>query len=233
MHPSERAVVITGGTGALGVAVARRFLEAGLRVHVTAPASGAGPNFELTEHPGLVVHAGVELADETAVEALYDAVPGLTASVHVAGGFAMRPLLETQASDLEAMLSTNLRTAFLCTRAAARRLGEGGAIVNVAARAALEPAAGAGMVAYATSKAAVAAMTVAAAKELAPRGVRVNAIAPSIIDTPANRAAMPAADHASWPTTAQLAEVIFWLSSPASGVVSGTVVPVYGRAWPG
>src|SRR6185436_2025652 len=105
-----------------------------------------------------------------------------------------------------------------------------GRIVNVAARPALEPRSGAGMAAYVASKAAVAALTQALAAELAPRRILVNAIAPSIIDTPANRAAMPDADHASWPTPAEIAATILFLASADNQVTSGAIVPVYGRA---
>ena len=121
----------------------------------------------------------------------------------------------------------------LCCRAAVgamTRTGAGGRIINVAARPALEWRTGAGMVAYAASKAAVAAATVALAEEVAKDGILVNAVAPSIMDTPANRAAMPKADHAAWPKVAEVAATIVFLASPANKVTRGAVVPVYGRS---
>jgi NAD(P)-dependent dehydrogenase (short-subunit alcohol dehydrogenase family) len=127
----------------------------------------------------------------------------------------------------------NFVTAFLCCRAAVNamaRTGMGGRIVNVAARPALEWRSGAGMVAYASSKAAVAAMTVALAEEVAKDGILVNAVAPSIMDTPANRKGIPDADFASWPKVEEVAATIAFLASPDNAVTRGGIVPVYGKA---
>jgi len=99
----------------------------------------------------------------------------------------------------------------------------------VAARPALEWRGGAGMAAYTASKAAVAALTVALAEEVAKDAILVNAVAPSILDTPANRKAMPQADHAAWPKVEDVAQTILFLASPANKVTRGAVVPVYGR----
>ena len=109
------------------------------------------------------------------------------------------------------------------------KAGAGGRIVNVAARPALEWRSGAGMAAYTASKAAVAALTVALAEEVAKHGIPVNAIAPSIMDTPANRQAMPKADHAAWPKVEEVARTILFLASPDNKVTRGAIVPVYGR----
>ena len=106
---------------------------------------------------------------------------------------------------------------------------DGGRIVNVATRPALEWRAGAGMVAYAASKAAVAALTVALAEEVVQAGILVNAVAPSTMDTPANRQAMPKADHAAWPKVEEVAATILFLASPENRVTRGAVVPVYGK----
>ena len=106
--------------------------------------------------------------------------------------------------------------------------GREGRIVNVAARPALVPTAE--MTAYAASKAAVAALTLSLAEELAPSGIWVNAVVPSIIDTAANRAAMPDANHASWPTPEEIAETIAFLASPQNEATRGALVPVYGRS---
>jgi NAD(P)-dependent dehydrogenase (short-subunit alcohol dehydrogenase family) len=110
------------------------------------------------------------------------------------------------------------------------RSGQGGRIVNVAARQALEWRGGAGLVAYTSSKAAVAALTVALSEEVAKEGILVNAVAPSIMDTPANRTAMPKADYQAWPKVEEVAATILFLASPENKVTRGAVVPVYGRS---
>jgi NAD(P)-dependent dehydrogenase (short-subunit alcohol dehydrogenase family) len=125
----------------------------------------------------------------------------------------------------------NLVTAFLCSREAVRSLRKhperGGRIVNVASRSALLPARNA--LAYAASKAGVVALTEGLAAEVRDDGILVNAIAPATIDTPRNRADMPSADTARWASPAAIAEVVSWLIAPSNTLVSGTVVPVYGR----
>jgi NAD(P)-dependent dehydrogenase (short-subunit alcohol dehydrogenase family) len=124
----------------------------------------------------------------------------------------------------------NLVTAFLCSRGAVDAMtGHGGRIVNVAARPALEPRSGAGMAAYTASKAGVVAFTIALSEEVAKLGILVNAVAPSIMDTPANRAAMPKADHAAWPKVEEVAATILFLASPQNAVTRGAIVPVYGK----
>jgi len=128
---------------------------------------------------------------------------------------------------------SNLVSAYLCSRSAAmtlRRLGSGERIVNVAARQALEHRLGAGSVTYTIAKAAVAALTTSLGAELAKEDILVNAVAPSIMDTPGNRAAMPKADFQSWPTVEDVAAAILFLASPANTVTRGAVVPVYGRS---
>ena len=228
----DRQVVVTGGTGALGTAVVGALVEAGAVCHVPFVVAAEAERFALRSHAGVRLVETTNLADEAAVAKLYDGVPRLWASIHLAGGFAMAAIGETKKSDLMAQVEMNFVTAFLCCRAAVgamTRTGAGGRIVNVAARPALEWRTGAGMVAYAASKAAVAAATVALAEEVAKHGILVNAVAPSIMDTPANRAAMPKADHAAWPKVAEVAATIVFLASPANKVTRGAVVPVYGK----
>jgi NAD(P)-dependent dehydrogenase (short-subunit alcohol dehydrogenase family) len=158
-------------------------------------------------------------------------VGALWASIHIAGGFAAKPLAQSSKADLMGQLDTNLVSCFLCCRAALNAMVPGGGrIVNVAARPALEPRAGAGMTAYTIAKSGVAALTVALAEEVAQDGVLVNAVAPSIMDTRANRKAMPKADFALWPKVEEVAATILFLSSPANAVTRGAIVTVYGRS---
>ena|SRR5437762_5621664 len=232
MELQGRHAVITGGTGALGTAVVGRLLEAGALCHVPYRSAAQAAQFPYRDRSGVTLVMVEDLADEASVERFYAALPPLWASIHVAGGFACGPVATTDKAALLGQLDKNLVSCFLCCRAALEAMpdGAGGRIVNVAARPALEWRSGANMAAYAASKAAVAALTVALAQEVATRNILVNAVAPSIIDTPANRRDMPDADHAAWPKPAAIAEIICHLASPANQVARGAIVPVYGKA---
>ncbi|MGK9231933.1 SDR family NAD(P)-dependent oxidoreductase [Inquilinus limosus] len=233
MEFKDRHVVVTGGTGALGSAVVGLLLEADAICHVPVRDIKDSRRFAHRGHDRVVLSPVPDLTDEAAVTGFYAALPSLWASIHVAGGFAMAPITETDRAMLQQQLDTNLVSAFLCCRAAVGAIGRGdagGRIVNVAARPALEWRQGAGMTAYTASKAALAALTVALAQEVAGQGVLVNAVAPSIMDTPANRAAMPKADHAAWPKVEEVAATILYLASPKNQVGRGAIVPVYGKA---
>jgi len=208
-----RHLAVTGGHGALGRGVCAVLEARGAIVHV-AP-----------DPPVL------RLDDEAQAEAFFAQLPPLWASIHLVGGFAMGPLAETTLAVFEAQWRVNTVTCFLSCREAVRAIrktGEGGRIVNVAARPVLAPAAQ--MTAYASAKAGVAALTQGLAVELLREDILVNAVLPSLIDTPANRAAMPDADHGSWPRPAQIAEAIAFLASPENTLTTGTLLPVYGRA---
>jgi NAD(P)-dependent dehydrogenase (short-subunit alcohol dehydrogenase family) len=227
-----RQVVVTGGTGALGTAVVGALVTAGATCHVPHHSDEGLTNYPYRTHPQVKLRAGVDLADEAAVRDFFAAVPSLWASIHLAGGFAPGRVSETDRAGFLRQIDTNLTTCFLCCRAAVRAMGDGGnggRIVNVAARPALEWRTGAGMAAYTASKAAVAALTAALAEEVARDGILVNAVAPSIMDTPANRKAMPKADHAAWPKVEEVASTILFLASPDNRVTRGAIVPVYGR----
>jgi NAD(P)-dependent dehydrogenase (short-subunit alcohol dehydrogenase family) len=227
-----RLVVVTGGTGGLGRGVVNVMRERGARVvvaDVRAFGPGEGP---FADDPGVVTVA-VDLGDEAEVSAFYGSLverygAPLWASIHLVGGFTMAPATATSAAEVEQMFRINALTAFLCSREAYRAMHGGGRIVNVAARPALVPTGG--MVAYSMAKAAVAALTTALAAEAIKDGVYVNAIAPSIMDTPANRAAMPKADHSRWPSVEDVGRSIAWLASPANALSTGLVMPVYGLA---
>ena len=221
-------VVITGGTGGLGSSVVAAFLARGFDVHLpiieddfTAPWRGDAK-----------VHAQkLSLDNEHQVTEFYSALPSLWASIHLVGGFAMAKIEDTSLADFENQFRMNAVTCFLGCREAVkamRKSGNGGRIVNVAARPAVTPVAG--MLAYASSKAMVASITQNLAVEVVQDNILVNAVLPSTIDTPANRKAMPNADHSKWPTPAQLAETIWFLASEQNAVTTGTLVPVYGRA---
>jgi NAD(P)-dependent dehydrogenase (short-subunit alcohol dehydrogenase family) len=229
----DRHVIVTGGTGALGAAVVGALVEAGATCHVPYIHAAEAERFALRDHSKVVLVADVQLSDEPAVAKFYDRVPKLWASIHLAGGFAMAPIGTTSKADFMAQMEMNAATAFLCCRAAVaamERNGRGGRIVNVAARPALEWRTGAGMIAYTAAKAAVAALTVALSEEVANNGILVNAIAPSIMDTPANRAAMPKADYTAWPKVTEVAATIMFLASPDNTATRGAVVPVYGKS---
>jgi len=232
MDYCDRDVVVTGGTGALGTAMVDVLIKAGAVCHVPYVNRSEAERFPFRDHPQVKLVADIELTEEAAVAKLYGGVPKLWASIHIAGGFAMSPVADTTKSDLMKQVEMNFVTAFLCCRAAVTAMtatGAGGRIVNVATRPALEWRAGAGMVAYTASKAAVAALTVALAEEVVKAGILVNAIAPSTMDTPANRRAMPKADHAAWAKVEEVATTILFLASPENRVTRGAVVPVYGR----
>jgi NAD(P)-dependent dehydrogenase (short-subunit alcohol dehydrogenase family) len=211
---------------------------AGAVCHVTNMVASELPGYMHRNDPAVHVTTGLDLADEAAVRRFYSALPPLWGSVHLAGGFAMSPVAETSAVDFADQFQMNALSAFLCSAAAVRAIrargasgpggAKGGRIVNVAARPGLEPRLGSGMVAYATAKAAVAAMTQALAQETAGEEIWVNAVAPSILDTPANRAAMPEADHTGWVAPSAVAEVIAFLASPDNRVTRGAVIPLYG-----
>lgn len=172
----------------------------------------------------------MDCADESKVEAFYASLDSLDASIHVVGGFAMAGVLDTARDDFVAMFELNAVTAFLCCRESVRRMrqGAGGHIVNVAARPAQQPVGG--MIAYTTAKAAVASLTQCLADEVKHDGICVNAILPSVLDTPANRRSMPEADFDSWPKLSEVAEAIAFLASPPNQLTSGALVPVFGRA---
>jgi NAD(P)-dependent dehydrogenase (short-subunit alcohol dehydrogenase family) len=230
MDHRDRHVIVTGGTGALGVAVVGALVDAGATCHVPYVVAAEAERFTLRQHERVKLVAMSDLADEADVARLYGSVDRLWASIHLVGGFAMAEVAQTTKADLMKQVEMNLVTSFLCSRGAVNAMaGRGGRIVNVAARPALEPRSGAGMAAYTASKAAVVAFTIALAEEVAKLGILVNAVAPSIMDTPANRAAMPKADHAAWPKVEEVAATILFLASPQNTVTRGAIVPVYGR----
>jgi NAD(P)-dependent dehydrogenase (short-subunit alcohol dehydrogenase family) len=226
----DRHVIITGGAGALGTAVVQVLLAAGATCHIPCFNAAEAERFPLRARERVKLTVTGSLADEAAVVSLYGGVAPLWASIHIAGGFAAGPLRDMSAATLRQQIDTNLVSCALCCSAAVKAMTGGGRIVNVSARAGLEWRSGAGMVAYTASKAAVAALTAALAEEVAKDDILVNAVAPSIMDTPANRASMPKADYALWPKVEEVAATILFLASPDNRVTRGAVVAVYGKS---
>jgi NAD(P)-dependent dehydrogenase (short-subunit alcohol dehydrogenase family) len=229
---SNRKVVVTGGSGALGTAVVGALLAQGAAVHVPWISQAEVDRFPYRDHQQVKL-AETQLVDEAAVSRFYRSTGAPWASIHIAGGFAMAPIAASDRATFIAQLETNLMSCVLASRAAViamRQTGQGGRIVNVTARPGIEPRHGAGMTAYVTSKAAVAAFTQALAAEVMDDNILVNAVAPGTLDTPANRAAMPKADPTKWASPEEVAATILYLASPDNRVISGGIVPVYGRS---
>ena len=233
MNFEGRHIVITGGTGALGTAVVGKLIEDGAICHVPYLHEDEAKRFPHSAHKSVSLTALGNLADEAAVTKYYGGIATLWASIHIAGGFAFASIEKSDKALLMGQIESNLVSAYLCSRAAVaafRRTGGGGRIVNVAARPALEPRTGASMTAYTAAKAGVAALTIALGEEVARDGILVNAVAPSIMDTPANRKSMPKADYATWPKVEEVAATILFLASPDNAVTRSAIVPVYGKS---
>ena len=227
---SNRIVVVTGGTGALGRANVRAFLDQGDRVVVPWivkaerdevadlwRAELSGDRLELIE---------ADVTEESGAAAVYRVAPDAEALVNGVGGFeGGSPLHETDAGALDRMYRLNVRSAAIMSRAfIPEMLGRGsGSIVNVSSRAAFEHPPG--LSAYSAAKAAVAVLTQTLQCEV-NAGIRVNAVVPATIDTPANRRAMPDADPSTWTPPEQIAQVIVWLCSEKASAVRGALIPV-------
>jgi len=183
---------------------------------------------EVSEAPG-VIHEAVDLTSADEVEALWDRLEqGPRWVVNAVGAFRGGRLEDSEPDDVRFLQDVNVGTAWWSCRAAARRLGEGDAIVNVAARNAVSG--GSGSAAYTVAKAGLVRMTQLLAEDLAAKRVRVNAVLPSVIDTPANRASRPPEEIAKAVQPAELAAVVAFLCSDAASAVTGAIVPVYGWA---
>jgi NAD(P)-dependent dehydrogenase (short-subunit alcohol dehydrogenase family) len=220
-------VLVAGGTGHLGTAVVRELLAGGYAITATWVVEREAER--LASEPVELVQA--DLFDPEAVQKAVDSTDGLEAVVNLVGGYAEGPRVhETDPDQFDGLMRLNVKPGFLLARAAMPRLIErgGGAFVGVSARAALRPFPGAA--GYIASKAAVLAFIQALDAEYKHNGVRCNAILPSVIDTPANRASQPDADHSRWVAPAEIASVIRFLCSEESAPVSGAAIPVYGRA---
>ena len=235
MSFAGKVALVAGGTGGLGRAVSLALLKEGAELVVTYVIS---QEFDLLKsaaeaHASRLEGRHVDITDETSVQQLVDEIIAqrgrLDILVNAVGGYAGGiKLWEMNTRTFDQMLALNLRSGYVLSRAAAKTmLHQGkGAIVNVAAKAALDH--GAGASAYAASKAAALALMDSLAADLKGSGVRVNSILPSIIDTEANRKAMPDADFTKWPKPGDIARVILFLCSDDAKVIHGAAIPIYG-----
>lgn len=212
-------IIVTGGLGVLGRAVVSELVGRGMEVAVIDVVQPKGEQ----DAP---IMGGVDLADETAVATAYATIVrrlgGLDGLVNIAGGFLWETVQDGSLDSWDRMHRTNLRTAVVSSKAALAHMGEGGAIVNIGANAANRVALG--MAPYAASKAGVRALTQSLAEEVRGRGIRVNAVLPTIIDTPTNRADMPDADRSDWVTPEGAARAIAFLLSHDSATITGACV---------
>jgi NAD(P)-dependent dehydrogenase (short-subunit alcohol dehydrogenase family) len=221
--------LVTGATGGLGRAVVRAFLREGALVAGTARRWVGEDAVDglLQVQADLTTPEGAEAA----VRAVLEARGHLDAVVHLVGAFAMDgPLASTKVETWDRMMGINARAAFLVFRAAlaASQSGELRRLIAVGSRSGEQASPGA--IAYAVSKAALHALVVNLATEVADRGITVNAVLPGVIDTAANRTAMPGADFSKWVAPESIAETLMWLASDAAGDTSGALIPVYGRS---
>jgi NAD(P)-dependent dehydrogenase (short-subunit alcohol dehydrogenase family) len=231
MSQARRSVLVSGGTGALGRAVTRAFLDAGDGVVVpwilAAEADAMRRDFADALAAGRLALVEADVADAAGAAAAVGSAEPLAVLVNGAGGFAGGPpVWDTALETWDAMYRINVRTAVALARAAApgMRARGAGSIVNVASAAtASRPA---GLAAYVAAKSGVVVLTETLQKELAGSGVRVNAVVPTTIDTPANRRAMPDADFSTWTRPEAIARVVLWLASDAAEPVRGGLVPV-------
>jgi NAD(P)-dependent dehydrogenase (short-subunit alcohol dehydrogenase family) len=230
---SLQVVVVTGAFGALGSAVARAFAGAGARlalIDVAQPSAEMQSEFGASGH---LLLPGADLADvegtRKAMAAIAMRFGGIDVLVNVAGGFRWEKVASGDISTWDSLYSMNLRSAVVSSKSALPAMLERGRgrIINIGAGAAGK--AGAGMGAYAASKAGVQRFTEALAEELKDQGITVNAILPGIIDTPRNRIDMPKADFSRWVSPEAIAEVILFLASDAAGAITGAAIPVTGR----
>ncbi len=230
---TAKNIVITGSTGGLGREVVAAFLQQGAICHLPVYEPTIPSDIPWANHQRAQATTNIDLTNEQAVSKYFAGLPPLWASIHLAGGFAMQPIHETTVENLNYMWKLNTVTCFLCCREASKKMAtktttSGGRIVNVAARPVLQ--ATGGMIAYTSSKAAVANITQSLATELLEANIWVNAVVPSIIDTPVNRDAMPKANFDTWPKPHQIAHTIAFLASESNHYTTGSLVPVYGRA---
>lgn len=225
-----KVVVVTGGTGQVGRVVARAYAEAGAIViaadRMTPANSDENKNISFKQ---------IDVLSEESVKQFFAELSNQSGSfyalINTIGGFhAGEPVTELSLKDFEGQFDLNVKTAFLLTKYAVEALAKagGGKIVHFASRAAVEK--GAKSYAYSASKQAVVRLVEAVATETRDQNININAVMPSIIDTPTNRAGMPNANFDQWPKPEQIAKVLLFLTSPDAELISGAAIPVFGKA---
>jgi NAD(P)-dependent dehydrogenase (short-subunit alcohol dehydrogenase family) len=214
-------IIVTGAFGALGRALLSRLADGGNIVAAVDIATDADANAALSL-------GGVDLSDTESVGAAFlhiaQQIGLIDALVNVAGGFVWESMQGGSSASWDRMYEMNVKTSAVACQQIIDLIADGGSIVNVGAAAALSP--GVGMAPYAASKAGVQALTVSLAGELRDRRIRVNAVLPAILDTPANRAQMPEADPSTWVAPLAVADAISWLLSRESRAVTGAAIPL-------
>lgn len=228
MSLAGKRIAITGAFGSLGAAVVQAALEAGGKVAAIDRADAPPSGVDLGDAQRF---GGIDLADtvqaKNAIDAAAKALGGLDALVNIAGTFRFETLADGSPETFDLLYRINLRTAVAASKAALAHLPDGGRIVNIGAASAFKG--NAGVSAYAASKSGVMRFTESLAEELKARGITVNAVLPSIIDTPPNRKDMPKADFDKWVRPAQLAGVIVFLLSEQASAITGALIPVVGK----
>lgn len=220
---SPRKIVITGATGNLGHAVLTRFLEAGdsiIAIHA--------PNQKVPATPGVEWY-GLDLTVRKSVLDFFASINDVDAVIHCAGGFRFGQIESLSAEDFRFLTSVNFESSFYVAQGAvpAMKKKQKGVLLFLSSKVTLTPASG--MSAYAASKAAINAMVLSLAEELKGDGIRVNAILPSVIDTPVNRKDMPHADTTKWVSPEDVAEILYDLTLPKSKSITGALIPISGR----
>jgi NAD(P)-dependent dehydrogenase (short-subunit alcohol dehydrogenase family) len=233
MELRGKVIAVTGGFGALGLAVANAAVNHGAHVALLDRAASPVPTKLPAQLSAALLLGGVDLtafeAAQRAIAAVAHRYGGLDALINIAGAFRWQTLADGDLSSWDVLYETNLKTAVVTSKSALPHMRKrgGGRIINIGAAAATKAAAGMG--AYAAAKAGVAKLTESLAEELKDEGINVNAVLPSIIDTPANRRDMPAADYSRWVTPDAVADVIIFLASDAARAITGVLLPVVGR----
>jgi NAD(P)-dependent dehydrogenase (short-subunit alcohol dehydrogenase family) len=225
----NKVVVITGGFGVLGWAVGQAFQAAGAKVALVDYA--AEPSFHLPKDAYLAL-GGVDLCNESDAQRCFASIKtqlgNVDVLINIAGGFCWETIKDGNAQSWDRMFEINVKTTLNSCRAALPSISQrGGRIINVTAGAAAKAAAGMG--AYACAKSGVSRLTEALAEEMKDQGITVNAIAPSIIDTPQNRADMPDADVSRWVQPDAIAALMHFLASDAGSAITGAIIPITNR----
>jgi NAD(P)-dependent dehydrogenase (short-subunit alcohol dehydrogenase family) len=237
MSLTDRVALITGGTGALGRAVTGAFVEAGATVAVTFRKESEVPETRaaLADRGQAPIFIQTEVSREAEVQRAVETVAKrfgrLDILLHLAGGYVGDvPVAEMPEETWDRMLASNLKSAFLCCKHAVpvMQTNRWGRIVTVSSRAAVKVFPG--IAAYAAAKAGLLALTEVLAAEVRADGITVNSVLPSVIDTPANRRAMPDADPSPWVKPEEIARLMLFLCTDAAREISGAAIPIYGRA---